>query len=170
MEELENAGIPTATEQTVEPEIQKTEPIKTEVKEKVAKSFSQEEVNEIVKERLKNEKSKSITEVCKKYGVDSIEELDKLFENSKLNAKEAKEAKKNLLFRENNISDDRVNDVVAHFNGCGLDFTDENLKESIKTHPEWVKKVATIEQLGNDKREIKKEDDVNTILHDYWGL
>lgn len=170
MEEKElNGGIPTPdTDTTVE---NKNEtPVNNNeapAPQSEEKRFTQEELNKIISERLEKEKVKShakgVEEVCKKYGVNTIDELDAIVEQSRGNKRE-------LLFLKNNIDDTRYDDVITYFKGKGVDLTQDTLKEALETHPEWNKKTLTITQVGNDKREIKPEDDTKAVLKEYWGL
>jgi len=175
MEEKEEVVIPATSEQPVVDETPKNET--TTQEEPKVKTFTQDEVNDIVSKRLEKEKGKSLTngikEVCTKYGVNTIEELDEIVNKSKdydniYNAN--KNAQKELLFLKNDIDNSRYDDVLTYFNGKDLELNEDNLKKVVETHPEWIKKIATVKQLGNDKREIKQEEDVKTILKEYWGL
>lgn len=135
------------------------------------KTFTQDEVNNIVVERLKNERSKSVKEVCLKYGVNTLEELDTLIEKSKNYDKEVQEhkgTKKELLFLQNDIDESRTDDIDTYFAGKGLELNQENLTKYKETHPECVKKVAVVKPIGNDKHEIKQEEDVNKVVNQFF--
>ena len=67
-------------------------------------------------------KAKDYDNLSKKYG----ELSDK---SSELNEK--------YLFNTNSIKKDREDDVRTYFKGKGLQLTDENIKEALKTHAEW---------------------------------
>ena len=67
-------------------------------------------------------KAKDYDNLSKKYG----ELSDK---SSELNEK--------YLFNTNSIKKDREDDVRTYFKGKGLQLTDENIKEVLKTHAEW---------------------------------
>lgn len=131
------------------------------------KSFSQDQVNEIVRNRIDR------LYTC--YGVKNKQELDDLVgksqsydvmkerygdlqvENANLNEK--------LTFLENNISPDRYDDVRAYFKGKGIDFSGENLIEALATHPEWLNQPkvetpkTTITTLGNEITYKAREDE-----------
>ena len=121
-----------------------TETQATETKtETTPKTFTQEQVNEIVRERLER--------TYKGYGANSKEELDALFESSKKNGKE-------LAFLKNNVNPSREGDIDAYFKGKGIDFNGENLAKELSTHPEWLNQAkaeeerTTIKVLGSDGR------------------
>lgn len=102
-----------------------------------AKTFTQEQLDEIIKDRLdKQEKS-----FLKKLGVDNFEDIGKEIANGKL-------ARQELLLSKNNIAEGRYDDVLTHFKGKGQELTDESLKEVVKTHPEWVKPAPAPDKKG----------------------
>ena len=120
------------------------------------KTFSQDEVNDIVRERL--EKSKK--SLYKKYGVEDSDGLDELFgkaqsygvlterieELRQTNASLTEE----LSFLKNNIDPTRYDDVRAYFKGKGLEFNADTLVTEMATHPEWIKP-----EVKNDTTTIK---------------
>lgn len=94
------------------------------------KTFTQEEVNKIVEER--------INRVYSSYGVKNKDELDKVVENTKNLDAENKALKKEKMLSKFKIDDSRKEDVDIYFKGSGLEFNEENLEKVIKTHREWV--------------------------------
>ena len=122
------------TEQTA-----KEEPQKTEEEEK----FTQSQVNDIVTRRL----AKQAEAFYKKYGVNDEDGLNALVGKAKeydnLNKKygelsdKSSELNEKYLFNTNSIKKDREDDVRTYFKGKGLQLTDENIKEALKTHAEW---------------------------------
>lgn len=122
------------TEQTA-----KEEPQKTEEEEK----FTQSQVNEIITRRL----AKQAEAFYKKYGVNDEEGLNALVGKAKdydnLSKKygelsdRSSELNEKYLFNTNSIKKDREDDVRTYFKGKGLQLTDENIKEALKTHAEW---------------------------------
>lgn len=148
-------------------------------------TFTQEQVNEIVRKRLERSDSKFF----ESYGVKDKNELDELVKKSKgydeLNTKYTEMSqsyegmktenltyKEKILFFENNILNERQEDVKVYFKGKGIDFTDENLKKELETHPEWCKKeeVTTIQTLGSDQGKGKQTPDEKEIAAKYFGF
>lgn len=177
----ENQVTPVATEQpaaegatqAVQEEEQATtteetkgeEPAKAE---EAPKSFTQDEVNAIVKERLERQESKFL----ERLGIEAKEGIDDLLAKSK-GYDEAKEREGNLLsenraLREsialikNSVDPNREDDVRTYFKGKGIDLTEETLKEAMETHPEWRSRKeaqTTIKALTPQKDQPKTEDD-----------
>lgn len=122
------------TEQTA-----KGEPQKTEEEEK----FTQSQINEIITRRL----AKQAEAFYKKYGVNDEEGLNALVGKAKdydnLSKKygelsdKSSELNEKYLFNTNSIKKDREDDVRTYFKGKGLQLTEENIKEALKTHAEW---------------------------------
>lgn len=122
------------TEQTA-----KEEPQKTEEEEK----FTQSQINEIITRRL----AKQAEAFYKKYGVNDEDGLNALVGKAKeydnLSKKygelsdKSSELNEKYLFNTNSIKKDREDDVRTYFKGKGLQLTDENIKEALKTHAEW---------------------------------
>ena len=122
------------TEQTA-----KEEPQKTEEEEK----FTQSQVNDIVTRRL----AKQAEAFYKKYGVNDEEGLNAIVGKAKASdnlrkkygelSDKSSELNEKYLFNTNSIKKDREDDVRTYFKGKGLQLTDENIKEALKTHAEW---------------------------------
>ena len=122
-----------ATEQTAKEEPQKNEEEK----------FTQSQINEIITRRL----AKQAEAFYKKYGVNDEEGLNALVGKAKeydnLSKKygelsdKSSELNEKYLFNTNSIKKDREDDVRTYFKGKGLQLTDENIKEALKTHAEW---------------------------------
>lgn len=127
------------------------------------KTFTQDQVNEFIKARLERENKKLLN----RYGVEKKEELDDLVgkaqsydsvkEEFDKQKQELSSLSEKLAFIENNINENRFDDVRAYFKGKNIEFNDENLKNELLTHPEWLNVVAkssdpktTIEILGSD--------------------
>lgn len=136
----------------------------TEETEKVeTTSFTQEQVNDIVRERLERER-KSLFNY---YGVETKEELGDLIGKSQAydliseQLKQLQENYKNLneeyAFTKNNINPERYEDIKIHFKGKELELNNENLINEITTHPEWLK---------TEKKEDKKETTIEKISPD----
>lgn len=107
--------------------------------------YTKDQVTQLMKNRV----NRSHTAFFKRYGVNNLDELDKLFLGTKENEslknqiKELQETNatntRTLAFLRNNIDENRYDDIVAHFKGTGKEFSEEALKELLQTHPEWLK-------------------------------
>ena len=144
----------------------------------VAKTFTQEELNKIIKERLERH-SKSI---YSKYGVDNDDGFDEIYTRAEAYAEmkerydsvnSERESLRNELaiYRENEIlsnaeiAKDRYDDVKTWFKGKGEKITEGTLKDALASHPEWVKKAekkTTILPIGNEQQPPKatSEDEI----------
>lgn len=119
--------------------------------------FTQEQVNDIVRDRLKKADAKFFA----KYGLDNAEALDAIVEKGKgydeikaqmdLVSNENKGLKEQITLTKNNIIPSKQDDVLAYFRGKGLELNDENLAKMLETHPEWMPNKApttTIVEMG----------------------
>ena len=140
---------------------------------KEVKSFTEEQVNNIVRERLERAKQS----LYKTYGVDNRDGLDQLFKKSasydEMETRYNDIIEKNnalnqeLMFLRYNINDSRREDVKALFKGKGLEFTEENLTKELVSHPEWLNVAkeepkTTIKSLGinhGDHKTLETEEE-----------
>ena len=109
-----------------------------------SKALTQEEVNEIVRERL----AKRDRAIFAKYGVSDEAGLDELFakagETDGLKAKlselseESRSLKEKIAFFENGILPSKEDDVRTYFKGKGIEMSGEALRQVLETHPEWT--------------------------------
>lgn len=119
--------------------------------------FTQEQVNDIVRDRLKKADAKFFA----KYGLDNAEALDAIVEKGKgydeikaqmdLVSNENKGLKEQITLTKNNIIPSKQDDVLTYFRGKGLELNDENLAKMLETHPEWMPNKApttTIVEMG----------------------
>ena len=100
------------------------------------RTFTRDEVTNILKRRLDRYQNSMYT----KYGVKDSGELDSLFEKAKTYddiIKARDEALETVAFLRNNIDANRYDDVRTYFKGKGLQFTEEELKRQLESHPEW---------------------------------
>ena len=136
------------------------------------KTFTQEQVNNLIKERLDR--------VYKRYGVENKEALDELVNKSlsydlmnenyeslnqkitdltqgntdlqgkydELNNNHRELTKKYALFSRN-VKPELYNDIEMYFKGKGLDINEETLNEELKTHENWCNS-GTVQPLGNE--------------------
>lgn len=136
-------------------------------------SFTQEQVNDIVRERLERSKKG----IYDKLGVTDDAGLDVLIEKLKgydtiksqldtLNADNSS-LKEKIMFYENNVLANREDDVRTYFKGKGIAMTTDALKSALETHPEWLKSVdtpkptneTTIVPIGSEKSAQPKENE-----------
>lgn len=183
MEELnnmqENEGLNTADNQNEGENSTTTEEVKDVEENPADNTFTQEKVNEIVRDRL--------NKVYKRYGVNDKNGLDDLVAKAQsysvmsemYEATEAKnkELLRDLAFLRNNINPDRQNDIMAHFKGNGVDFTEENLINELSTHPEWLNPVkvddkpkTTFEIIGNDSSTGKVRENEADMVAKMFGF
>ena len=148
----------------------KSEEVGDKVKEP-EKTFTQSEVNSIIQKRLK-EKDKSLLE---KLGLETFDGLDEKLQKSNdydnLLAQK-NELEKELLFKNNNISSDKIDDVKYFFKGKGIELNAENLTKELETHKEWLNKVETPNvSMGafNEEKE-SKETTESAILKKYFDI
>lgn len=125
------------------------------------KLFTQEEVNRLISERLDKQQSR----LFKKYGINAREELDLIVGKSQqydeMKSRYDELASQNelmsekLLMLENNISPDKVDDLKYYFKGKGIPLNEENLKNELLTHQNWVKK-AEVKPIGVEHKPTTK--------------
>ena len=132
----------TATEAEKKPDGEETP--KTEPTDEQPKSFTQEMVDEIVRNRLERDRKATY----KRYGVEDKDGLDALIgkaqaydemksrydELVKTNAS----LEEKMAFITNNINPAREEDVRAYFKGKEIEFNETNLINELATHPEWL--------------------------------
>ena len=138
------------------------------------KTFTQDEVNEIVKKRLDKHSNSQL----KNYGVETQEELEglltkgreyqKLLEENERLKTENKDLVKQSLYSKYKIDENRFDDVDTYFKGKELDLTDENLANALATHNEWVKKIAQVE-IGAEKQEKNLQTDEEEMRARIFG-
>lgn len=163
-------------EETAVKETPKTETTET-------KSFTQEMVDEIVRNRLERDRKATF----KRYGVADRNGLDGLIgkaqsydimkeryegiktENASLREK--------MAFITNNINPAREEDVRAYFKGKGIEFNETNLINELATHPEWLNVVehngapqTTIKALGVEHTPIVKHESEEDKLRRIYGV
>lgn len=119
--------------------------------------FTQEQVNDIVRDRLKKADAKFLG----KYGLDNVEALDAIVEKGKgydeikaqmdLISNENKGLKEQITLTKNNIIPSKQDDVLTYFRGKGMELNDENLAKMLESHPEWLPNktpTTTIVEMG----------------------
>lgn len=151
--------------------------------EESKKTFTQEDLDKIVKDRLAREDQSVSKKLLDKYGCKDEAELDSKIKQSlsyeatksefdKL-SKEHAEAKEELAFAKNGIDPSRIDDVRLHFKGKGVELNPESLKAELPSHPEWLgsqkEPKTTIEALGGGQH-AKAPMTADDIARHYWGL
>lgn len=145
---------PTNEETELEPTIEKSD----------VKTFTEQELNEIVRNRLNRQKNKfhqqlgvendeAITELIEK--VKKADELQSIVESLQ---NENTLYKEQLTFIEHNIDVKRYDDVKAYFKGKELSLTPENLKAELKTHPEWLAQ-RSVQTIGGQRQQAPVKDE-----------
>ena len=175
--DLENQGVETPVVETAvetpQEETQVSTPTEgektigtTKPVEPVEKTFTQEQVNKIMRSRLERDRLSFLN----RYGVKDRDGLDSLIGKAqsyeimkeRYNAQKTKiaELEERLAFMSNGINPDREDDIRAYFKGKGIDFNEESLVNELETHPEWRKIVeadetpkTTIKVLGVEHRD-----------------
>lgn len=174
-EQQEQTAQDTATEQ---PEAKAEDATAEEAQEALPKTFTQDEVNQIVKERLDRQTERFL----KRLSLESMDGIDQLLEhaNGYTEAQELmtryqlenEDLRQQIAFRDNGVDPNRYDDVKAYFKGKGLDLTADELKAQLETHPEWaIKKpqTTTIRQLSPEKSAPKAVDEWQQAKK-YFGL
>ena len=139
------------------------------------RTFTQEQVNEIVRERLERDHAS----LLKQLGEESWENVaanlkkgkgyDELAKKSGETAKALEEANRKICFESNKLDPERESDIRAILQGKGLEFNDENIKKELPTHPEWALRKEAAPVIGSVAP--KKEEDVEKQMAEkIWRL
>lgn len=161
------------------------------------KTFTQEQVNEMMKKRLE----RSHNSFFERYGVKDLNELDELFakakdsedlgakvaqltqEKEELNTKfneltaqndqlstQYKDLTKNYAFQANKIDPNKINDIEMYFKGKGLDINAETLGEELKNHQHWkINEPPTVVNVGNEQSG-RVTDDGKEMASKFFGV
>ena len=178
--EDENSGKMLETQLTEETETKVEEKKETETKVEETelepttenndeKTFTEQEMNEIVRKRLDRQKNK----LHQQLGVENDDEITALIEKVK-KADELQSIveslqnentlyKEQLTFIEHNIDVKRYDDVKAYFKGKELSLTSENLKAELKTHPEWLAQ-RSVQTIGGQRQQAPVNDERKVAL------
>jgi hypothetical protein len=155
----------TKVEETeLEPTIEETE-LEPTIENNDEKRFTEQEMNEIVRNRLSRQKKKQLHQ---QLGVENDDEITALIEKVK-KADELQSIveslqnentlyKEQLTFIEHNIDVKRYDDVKAYFKGKELSLTPENLKAELKTHPEWLAQ-RSVQTIGGQRQQAPVKDE-----------
>lgn len=148
------------------------EPDESGDKDPETKTFTQEEVNEIVKKRL--------SKFYNRYGVEGKDELDTMVGKSQAYgvleeryntaSEELRNTKQELMFIKNDIDTNKYSDVQAYFSGKGIELTPENLEDELANHNEWKKKVAEVKKMGSDAQKEQPGVDEKSMAARLFGF
>lgn len=139
-----DAGTVTADVEQVPPTTEEPTSEGTQVND----MFTQEQVNEIIKNRL--------AKFYKRYGVLDSQGLDdlvsmaqnyqsmkELYSDIQLQHKSVMEEnanlKRDMMFMNNNIDPNRYEEIVALFKGKEMELNEDNFKQELFSHKEWLK-------------------------------
>lgn len=132
------------------------------------RTYTKAEVQELMKKRVDRSHKAFFT----RYGVNDLRGLDDLIDKSKsfsdmeteygaIQLRNSELLRENA-FLKNNINPEKYEDIITHFKGAGIDFSEEQLIEALKTHPEWLKvqpNVTTITKLGSESHQVNIPDE-----------
>ncbi len=186
MEEIKQEEIVDTATTDVETPTTENEEVKVEEnteQEETPKTFTQEQVNEMVKARLDRDRKS----LFKRYGVEDRNALDDLIGKAqsysvmeeRYNAiqSEVNSLKESNLFLKNNINPERYEDVRTFFKGKELELNEENLANELSTHSEWitksgeeVKPKTTIQFMGNESPKEKPSVNERDLAMEMFGL
>lgn len=147
--------------------------------EELEKTFNQKQVDEIIGNRVKR--------IFKRYGVEDKNGLDELVgkaqsydimrERYDALTNENAQLKEKIAFLENNINPERQEDIRAYFKGKDMEFSNDNLKTELQTHPEWLKvaeksntPITTIEKLSPERGKVEAEESEESQWKKLFGF
>lgn len=170
MDENLNSGIAATEGQT------------TGVDSKPERTFTQSQVNELMKKRVDRSHNAFFT----RYGVKDLAELDDMF--GKVNSYDSlqkeyddfklanadkdnqiRELTKKYAYKVGNVNPEKTNDIETYFKGKNLEIDENTLAEELKTHPEWVTKVSSIQPLGAESAPTQTVDE-RELASKYFGV
>ena len=107
------------------------------------RTFSRADVTKILRKRLERDR-KGFFE---KLGIKDASELDGYLQERTQMSTELEDLRnknselvRTNSFLKNNINPEKYDDIVAHFKGSGIEFSEEELIKQLATHPEWLNK------------------------------
>ena len=168
----ENAGImPTAGQTTTS--VDQSSPEKT---------FTKSQVNDLMQRRIQ----RSHQAFFNRYGVKDLNEMDNLFgqassygplkqefdnltnSHNELN-NQFKDLVKRYAYKVGNVNPEKTSDIETYFKGKNLEINENTLAEELKTHPEWVTKVSSIQPLGAEAQPTPTMDE-RELASRYFGV
>lgn len=133
-------------------------------------TFTQSQVNDIVRERLDRAGKKYL----ERYGVSSDEELEGLVSKARSVddlQKANRELTEKIAFMEADISPERLDDAQTWFRGKGMEVTKENLATALESHPEWKgMKQAPVIEIGKSKNNVQPEKTSRDLAEELYGM
>ena len=125
--------------------------------------FTKDQVNELRRKRVERSHNSFFT----RYGVKDLAELDALFGKSidyddakkmldEMNQKYSdletghRDLTKRYACKVGNVNPDKIADIETYFKGKGIDIDENTLAEELKTHPDWINKTATVQNIGSE--------------------
>ena len=159
----------TEVEVITETKVEETTELEPTIEDSDVKTFTEQELNEIVRNRLIRQKNR----LHQQLGVENDEAIAELIEKVK-KADELQSIveslqnentlyKEQLTFIEHNIDVKRYDDVKAYFKGKELTLTPENLKAELKTHPEWLAQ-KSVQTIGGQRQQAPVKDERKAAL------
>ena len=135
-------------------------------------TFTKSQVNELMQKRV----NRSHQSFFNRYGVKDLQELDDLvgkagsYDSTKerldlLNTEHSelvnqhKDLCKRYGYKMHNINPDKYADIETYFKGKGIDIDENSLLDEIKSHPDWVNQVTTIQNLGAEATAGQTQDE-----------
>lgn len=150
----------TEVEVITETEVEETE-LEPTIEDSDVKTFTEQELNEIVRNRLNRQKNKFHQQLGVENDDELIEKVKKADELQSIVESLQNENtlyKEQLTFIEHNIDVKRYDDVKAYFKGKELSLTPENLKAELTTHPEWLAQ-RSVQTIGGQRQQAPVKDE-----------
>lgn len=132
-------------------------------------TFTKDELNEIVRNRLKREQKSFL----KKCGVETDEELNKFIEGGKgyqalktdlENEKmKSQNLEKELAFVKNEIDMSKKEDIEKYFKEHNLQLDEKNLSTELEKHNDWKKKTIKINNISPERGKTEATDEKKRV-------
>ena len=139
-------------------------------------------MNELMRKRVERSHNSFFT----RYGVKDLAELDALFGKSidyddakkmldEMNQKYSdletghKDLTKRYAYKVGNVNPDKIADIETYFKGKGIDIDENTLAEELKTHPDWVTKTATVQNIGSEVTPVSDMDE-KAVASEIFGV
>lgn len=132
-------------------------------------TFTQSQVNDIVRERLDRAGKKYL----ERYGVSSDEELEGLVSKARSVddlQKANRELTEKIAFMEADISPERLDDAQTWFRGKGMEVTKENLAAALESHPEWKGTKAPVIEIGKARNNAQPVKTSRDLAEELYGM
>jgi hypothetical protein len=127
-----------------------------------ARTFTQEQVNELVGKARAEGRQKGMeqarADLMSRYGVDDDDQLDSIFRDGsrygELGARysdvgnQLRDAMTQIAMMKAKVLPERESDVKAILGAMGKDVTEESINEMLATHPEWVSAPESADDKG----------------------